>query len=299
MPSIRQQLPSLGALVAFEAAARRRSFTDAAQELGVTQAAVSRQIRLLEDDLRATLFVRSHRRVEPTPAATVLAAALSQSFERIADAIEVIRQPAMTDTLTVAATVAFSHFWLLPRLSAFRAAHPGARIRVVSQDSPVDLRAGGVDVLVRYGEPPFTDGQIVATRSDRVFPVCSPGFRDALGPEFRARDLASLALIGSDGPDPTWLSWRRWFALAGLGRASDAGALRFNHYTDGVYAAINGQGVALGWNTLLEQALAEERLVPLGDVSVTPAAGYHVLTPFARSPRPAAAAFVAWIAERL
>lgn len=297
MQSFKRLLPSLNALVTFEAAARLRSFTAAARELGVTQAAVSRQIRLVEDDLATLLFERRHRRVELTPAGAVLAATLSQSLEQINDAVELIRAPQAGATLTVAATLAFSHFWLMPRLSEFRVRHPDTNIRVVSEDAPMDLRSGGIDVAIRYGVPPFADAEIVASRPDIVFPVCSPEFRDRVGAEISLEELSRLPLIASDQPDPTWLGWRQWFLAAGFGKISRVSPPQFNHYTDSISAAMIGEGVALGWGILMERILAQGQLVRLTDAVVPSPAPYHVVTPLRRKPNPAADAFLAWIAE--
>ena len=294
---LRRAIPSLGALATFEAAARLGGFTRAARELGVTQAAVSRQIRRLEEDLRVPLFVRANRRVTLTPAGGVLAMAVDQSFERIGDAIEVIRQPLMTDALTIAATLSFSHFWLLPRLSAFRAAHPRVTLRLISEDGEIDLRDGTADVVLRYGQAPFRDGESVAAIVDEVFAVCSPDLHDRFAAEIRSGGLLDLPLIGTDVPDPSWLSWPRWSAMAGFGRMPDVSVLRFNHYNDAVYAAINGQGVALGWRLLLEGPLAEGTLLRVGGWSVTPPGAYHAVVPLRREQSAAVTAFAAWIAR--
>lgn len=296
MRSFKRLLPSVNAMVTFEAAARLKSFTAAAEELGVTQAAVSRQIRLLEDDLATKLFHRSHRRVDLTSAGAVLAATLSQSFEQIRDVVQVIRQPNDSDTLTIAATLAFSHFWLLPRLSEFRTTHPELKIRVVSEDTRIDLRSGGIDVAIRYGIPPFEDGQVVASRGDVVFPVCSPEFRDRLDGPVSPQMLPKLPLIASDSPDPTWLDWSEWFSLLGFKRIPKTSGLEFNHYTDSISAAMNGEGVALGWRVMLERILAQGRLVPLTEAFVESPASYHAITPLRGRPNPAADAFVSWIA---
>ena len=297
MPQLRRSVPSLAALTTFEAAARLGSFTAAAQDLGVTQAAVSRQIKLLEDELRTPLFARLHRRVELTAAGNVLALAVGQSFERIADAIEVIRQPEMTGALTVSTTLAISHFWLLPRLPGFRAVHPDIKLRVWSSDAVTDLRDGDVDIALRFGKPPYRDGEVVASKDDEAFPVCSPDFLERLGPDFSVSQLADLPLIDSDIPDPTWTTWRKWFALAGLRRPTNLSTLRFSHYSDAVYAAISGQGVTLGWRLLLERALTDGRLVPLGDVHVVPEVGYHAVVPRGKVRTASMDHFIDWIEE--
>lgn len=297
MPQIRRSIPSLSALTTFEAAARLSSFTAAAQELNVTQAAVSRQIKLLEDELRVPLFTRSHRRIDLTPSGSVLALAVGQSFERIADAIEVIRQPAVTGALTIATTIAISHFWLLPRLPSFRDNHPEIKLRVWSADAPVDLRDGNIDLALRFGRAPFPDGEVIASVKDAAFPVCSPTFAARLDPHLTPASLADLPLIDCDTPDATWLTWRKWFALAGLRGPPEAGTLRFNHYSDAVYAAIGGQGVTLGWRLLLERALNDGRLVQIGDKIVLPDVCYHAVVPRNRLRTPALEGFVAWIEE--
>ena len=296
--SFKKSLPSVNALVTFEAAVRLKSFTAAARELNVSQAAVSRQIRLLEDEFGQPLFRRGHRRVEPTSAGAVLGATLNRALEAIGETVEVLRQPRGTETLTVGATLAFSYFWLLPRLSSFRDVRPDLKIRVVSQDEPFDLGTGELDVLMRFGVPPFPDGRVVAASRDTFFPVCSPGFAARLTPNPGPADLASLPLIGNDAPDPCWMSWPDWFERAGLGRRAPRVALQFNHYTDAVAAAVAGQGVALGWSVILHDMLERRQLVPLTD-GIGVEATYNVLVPTRRRTSEAAAAFVAWIASGL
>ena len=298
MSGFRDRLPSLSALVTFEAAARLSGFTAAARELAISQAAVSRQVRVLEEALGTPLFRRG-RHVELTPAGAALAAALSEGLARIADTVDQVRLADRPQDLTVAATLAFSHFFLLPRLSAFRAAQPDLRIRVISQDAAVDLRHGGIDVLIRFGRPPFADGRCVARRADRCFPVASPTFRERLAGPLRPQDLPRLPLIGSDVPDPSWLTWPSWLRLAGIDAPrGGAGALQFNHYTDAISAALNGEGVALGWEALLAPLLREGRLVRLTDAVAVPADTYCVVVPGDRR-SPAADAFVDWIAGQL
>lgn len=291
---LRRQVPSLGALAAFEAAARLGGFTRAAAELGVTQAAVSRRIRDLEAELGRVLFVRAHRRVELTAAGRVLAEAVGQSFERMADAVEVVRLSGGPDTLTVGATTAFAHFWLLPRLSSFREAHPRLHLRVVSEDVADRARDEAVDVVVRYGRPPFRAGEAVASMPEIIFPVCSPGFAARAG---EARDLPRLPLIESDAPEPSWLSWSQWLARAGLGQGGARPSLRVTGYTDAAYAAMEGEGVALGWGRLLERPLSDGRLVRLGRASVVPEERHHLVVPAGRPARAPVEAFVRWADE--
>ncbi|MDO5614018.1 MAG: LysR substrate-binding domain-containing protein [Paracoccus sp. (in: a-proteobacteria)] len=302
MTSLRRSLPSLAALSTFEAAARLGSFTQAAAELGVTQAAVSRQIKLLEQDLNTSLFTRAHKRVVLTPPGTALAATVSLSFTNMAEMIDTIRRPASSDTVAVAATLGFTHFWILPRLAEFRETHPQIKLKLVAEDGITDLRRDRLDVAIRYGRAPFPQATSLASRADRVFPVCSPALRDKLSLG-DAPDLARLPLIASDTVNPSWLTWRSWAQRVGLGgdlgRASDRSGLRFNHYTDSIHAAVNGEGVALGWETLISSHLAEGRLIPLGQHSLTTEERYHVIIPADSVPTPQAQAFLDWLIARL
>lgn len=302
MAHLRRSISSLSALASFEAAARLESFTLAAGELGVTQAAVSRQIKLLETELNISLFSRAHRKVTLTPAGAALAAAVTSSFGRMAEMIETIRQPVVPNTVTIGATLAFSHLWLLPRLAEFRQQHPEINLKLIADDNPTDLRRDRLDAAIRYGQPPFADGETVASHAEEVFPVCSPKLLKRMHVKADIEDIASLPLIASDAVHPSWLNWRSWARQAGLGpelgKASDRSRLRFNHYTDTIQAAMNGEGVALGWARLISTPLREGRLIALGSCRVRPHEEHHVLLPTGRLPSPAVNTFVDWLKER-
>lgn len=299
MTSLKRSVQSISALTTFEAAARLGGFTLAANELGVSQAAVSRQIKLLETDLNTPLFLRAHRRVALTPAGEALATALSSAFGRVAEVIETIRQPHLAGTVTLGATLAFSHFWLLPRLAGFRAIHPEVRLRLIAEDSTSDLRRDRLDIAIRYGAGRFEGGRSLASLRDEVFPVCSPALHAEYRLDGSVNRMASAPLLASDWLDPSWLNWRQWARLAGLGpdlgRASDRSSLRFNHYTDTIQAAISGEGIALGWSRLLSGPLAEGKLQRACDTSVWPEERYHLLTPADRDPGPATAKVLDWL----
>lgn len=295
--SVRETLPSLNALVVLEAAARHHSFTAAAAELGVTQAAVSRQVALLEEQLGTSLFVRRHRAVEPTPQCQMLASSLAVSFASIAESVDAVRASKRQDAVTIGATLAFSTLWLLPRLSAFRARYPSPQIRVVSQDARIALNTGEIDLIVRFGTPPFDDGQVLASRADTVFPVCAPEYAMGLGdaaPPLQAGDL-----IAHDAPERSWYSWPEWARRAGLGTAPKRAALRFNHFADALQAARAGQGIALGWGLLVQRDLDDGSLVRVGDTVVQAEGRYNVVVPLRRKPNPLRDVLAEWLAENL
>lgn len=296
---IRHNMPSLNALLVLEAAARHRSFTLAAEELRVTQAAISRQVAALEEDLQTQLFIRKHRSIEPTPSCMQLAATLSSSFANIADSVDLVRASTRQEVVTIGATLAFSSFWLLPRLGAFRQLHPTVQIRVISQDAWVPLTGGDVDVVVRFGVPPFDDGVVVASRADQVFPVCAPEYAARLQSLDAGLQSAECDLIGQDVPDRSWYAWADWFESAGLPPKRVRPSLRFSNFAEALQAARAGHGVALGWGVLVEQQLQEGSLVRWGDTAVTAQGRYNIVVA-ARSRRMSLRdTFVAWLTQSL
>ena len=202
-----------------------------------------------------------------TPSGAALASTVTHAFTSMAEMIETIRQPFTTDAVTVGATLAFSHFWILPRLAEFRIAHQDVELKLIADDSVTDLRRDRLDVVIRYGKPPFADARSIASHPDEVFPVCSPKLLQSHKMTAGTADVYQMTLIASDTVNPTWLTWRSWAQGVGLGpaigKASDLSRLRFNHYTDTIQAAVNGEGVALGWGALLAGHLEEGRLGPV------------------------------------
>jgi LysR family glycine cleavage system transcriptional activator len=292
----RKKLPSLTALVALEAVIRHRSVTAAAKELGVTQAAVSRQIALLEEEFGRPLFSRGHRAIEPTPSCLILGSALADSFSNIADAVDAVRAN-VSDVVTIGATIAFSSFWLLPKLAEFRRMHPGIQIRVISQDAKFNMDGGEVDMAFRYGIPPFGDGTVIAARADRIIPVCAPDYasRHDLG----SFPIGNFELIDTDVPNRSWYRWTDWFARAGRKADEMKPALRFSHYTETIAAARAGQGVALGWETLIRSFLDDGTLLTIGDIEFEVEGRHNLLIPL-KSKRSAVCDLVAgWLTQAL
>ncbi|MBB3350374.1 DNA-binding transcriptional LysR family regulator [Rhizobium sp. BK049] len=290
----RRRLPSLTALVTLEAVLRRKSFTTAATELGVTQAAVSRQIALLEEELGQPLFVRKHRAIEPTAACVSLGATLAKSFADIAENVEAI-QSRSQDVVTIGATVAFSSFWLLPRLAEFRRANPGILVRVISQDNPIALDDGEIDVAIRYGMPPFSDGTVIASRGDVITPVCSPDYlrRRGNGP------LGSTdEFIETDVLDRSWYSWSQWVSLT-RANIEVKPSLRFNHYTETIAAARAGQGIALGWRMLVGTFLEDGTLVSAEASELAAEDRYNVIVPVKAKRSNARNLAAAWLTASL
>lgn len=281
MKPLRRDVPSLGALTVFEAASRLLSFTDAASELGVTQAAVSRRIKELEADLGCQLFVRANRGIRLTLAGHTLADATSRSFHLLSHAVSTIRELNDGKTLSIGASLAFAHFRLLPALAAFRDENPDLSIRVVSQDLWWRDREARIDVGLRYGTAPFVGRTILASLPESVTPVCAPAFAEKLGlRDGEVLDLdavTTLPLIDCDNNEANWLNWPEWLDRLGRSDLIAKPKLRFSSYSDAVYASINGEGVVLGWTCLLQRPLADHRLVPICKASIQPSEEHHLL----------------------
>ncbi|MFT4149762.1 MAG: LysR substrate-binding domain-containing protein [Paracoccaceae bacterium] len=293
---LRRKISSLTALVALEAVVRHRSISAAAREIGVTQAAVSRHIAMLEEEFGRPLFVRAHRAVQPTAECLMLGHALADNFFGISEAIDAMRATSK-DIVTIGASVAFSQLWLVPRLLQFRRAHPGTALRVISRNDRFDLGSGEVDLLFRYGTAPFTDGEVVASAADAVFPVCSPDY-------LARNDLTRFPdchfdLIEQDVPDRSWYRWADWFAEAGIRPPGTLPTLRFTYLTETLAAAKAGEGIVMGWKMLLGDALDTGALVRLGTVGIVPGMRHHLVVSPARKQSWQVELLKRWLADAL
>jgi DNA-binding transcriptional LysR family regulator len=245
MTSYRHQIGPLSAVFAFEAAARNLQFARAADELGVSQAAVSKQIANLETHLGKKLFHRRHRSVELTTEGVILYQAVHTSLKSMTHAMQEI---SMTESspLTVSLSTALSQFWLMPRLSDFTTRHPEIPVRILSQDSHVDLRSNDASISIRFGDGTWPDGEAVALFRATVRPVAARQLLEKYQPK-SIEDLLRMPLIDYDTPDSSWVTWRDWREVAGVAHHEFKPVLSFARYQDAVVAARNGQGVMLDW----------------------------------------------------
>lgn len=296
MSDYRRSLPPMSALIAFEAAARRLSFTRAAAEMGVTQAAVSRQIQALERHLGFVLFLRGHRSLQLTGRGRILAHGLSESLGNIARTLDSIAGEQRPDRITITATVAFAHFWLLPRLADFRRANPTVRLRLIAQDGIGDLAEEDADLAIRYGEGRWPDGRAALLFADHVYPVCSPDYAACNGRPDCAADLARHRLIAAHPQETHWLDWPRWLASFGVGDDGLEVALTCNFYTDAVQAAMAGTGIALGWHRLIGDLVQQGRLLRVATESWQTREGYYLVLNRRHQNRPVVTAFQRWLA---
>lgn len=251
-------LPPLTALRAFEAAARRSSFTAAAAELYVTPTAISHQIRRLEEHLGLRVLERTPRSVALTAEGKWLYEATASGFMEIGKAVARMRRSRDPTILTVSSTTAFLSHWLVPRLDGLRQLLPQIDLRLHASDAVVELQAGGVEAAIRYGKGPFAGAATVPLRDDTFAPVCSP--RLGISTPDDLRHAALIHIDGRRAPRPL-PSWPRWCVKAGLSNMDAAAGARFPDSTLAVQAAIAGQGVAIVSLVLVADALDAGLLV--------------------------------------
>lgn len=251
-------LPSLGDLACFEAAARNLSFKQASSELNVTPAAVSHRIKALETDLGRPLFSRHNRGVELTEAGALLFVSLQRGFGMISDSVTRLRSHQERTGVTIEATTATSGLWLTPRLAAFWKAHPGVAISQVIQDSG---QGRGVDLSITYGDPSREEDETRLLFQDRILALGSRHFADAHGIR-DVSDLLQAPLVHTQTVGHVWTGWADWFAALDLPAPTGPG-FHVNNYLISLQAAEDHAGAVLGWEGLLGGYLDSDRLVQL------------------------------------
>lgn len=289
-------LPPLNSLVAFESAARHLSFTQAAIELSVTQGAVSRQIRHLEDYLGRSLFLRDKRSLSLTQTGEDYFFSVQQSLQLLANATGEVLQWQDNKQITVVTSNAMASLWLLPRLADFQERHPDIDVRIFASDTLKGVRPSEFDVALFYYRKPPADMDATPLFRERVFPVCSPQFLERLSLD-TPEDIFSTTLLWLDsGKD--WLGWTEWFQQADLKPAPPKRRLNLNNYPMLIQAALNGQGVALGWEQLICNYLDSGLLVRPVSTELNTEACFYMLEPdMVYRRKPGVDEFRAWLLE--
>jgi len=289
---------ALNALRAFEVAARHKSLAKAAEELSVTPAAVHHQVKSLELLLGVTLFARSGNNLTLTQAAVAALPTLESAFDLLSLATEKIRQHSSGGVLSLAVCPSFAQRWLVPRINRFRESFAGIELRIATTTEVPDLNNTEVDIAIGYGsEERFRATGVASERlmGDEVFPVCSPDYRrhHQLRSE---RDLASVVLLHDDRAlEEQGIDWHSWLTAAGADARSKRDSIRFDSAVLTVDAALASQGVALARLSLVEDDLAQGRLVRLFSHRMTVNGGYFVSHLELISEQPKVLAFREWI----
>src|SRR3954469_1609241 len=292
------RLPSLNGLRAFEAAARHLSFTQAASELNVTQTAISHQIKRLEDELGVRLFVRQNRTLALTPQGRDYLPGVRAAFNDLRLATDRLLHRDRDHVLTVSTLASLASKWLLPRLSAFQAAHPDIDVRISTSMALVDFNSGDVDAAIRYGRGRWPGLRADWLTADELFPVCSPKLLMGDRPLRTPSDLARYTLLHTNGSHDD--DWRLWLTAAGLpAETSRQPALSFDLVFMTLQAAIDGLGVAVGRTTYVEGDLAKGRLVVPFDMRMPADAGFYLVSPEASSDSRKLKAFRDWLLSQV
>ena len=258
---MRRDIPPLGLFKTFEVAARRLSFTRAADELCVTQGAVSRQIRSLEEQIGAALFKRLHRTIELTQEGKSLQKVVTTCLDSLDLCVQEIRQDQLVQQLTVTTSVAFAYFWLMPRLEKFSMAHPDIDLRVLASDQPVNLSRDNVDIAIHFGPVPPSGTRSEFLLGECVYPVCSPDYLSQHSVKTPV-DILQTTLLHLEGGGTIWgsVDWPVWLKFHGVDTPPPKPGIRVNSYPMIIQAAQAGRGVALGWSYIVDEMVADGRL---------------------------------------
>jgi LysR family transcriptional regulator, glycine cleavage system transcriptional activator len=286
-----RQLPPLNSLKAFEAAARSESFTRAADELCVTQGAVSHQVKLLEATLGIKLFNRERQRLVITDAGREYLNVVRDAFDRIADGTERILRRQNAGVLTVSTSPDFAAKWLVNRLGRFAEAYPGIDLRVSATMHHIDFVREEVDVAVRHGDGNWSGLDAVRLCTEQLFPVCSPKLMGGRNRLTKPSDLLKAPLLHLDDSK----AWSQWFDAAGVIDAETSRGLTLNRASMLIDAAVDGQGVALARTTLAAWDLISGRLIRPFDVGLKVTRTYWIVCPKATSTKPKVATFRDWL----
>jgi DNA-binding transcriptional LysR family regulator len=290
------QLSYLDLIRGFVAVGRRMSITLAAGDLHLTQSAVSRQVRTLEEMLGVKLLERGHRSISLTVEGERLFRCGDEVIKQLQDVIGTIQVGLAARPVTIASSIGVAGLWLLPRLNDFLRQHPNVDVRISASNELSDLRSEELDLAIRYCPPETVPQEAIRLFGETVAPVAHPSL--GLTVLQTPRDLEAQALLEFDGDYRPWLRWNEWLAKQGWGEARPKAFLRFNQYDQTIQAAIAGQGIALGRLELVGLALGDGRLVTVKVPQPGPITSHaYWLIRTSSAPRSEVEAVVHWIKE--
>lgn len=295
--SLRSRLPPLGSLAAFEAASRHRSFTRAAAELNLTQAAISRQIHLLEEHLGVLLFERLRHSVVLTPDGERFAAKVNPALTAIGDATVAARS-GIEDEFTIRTEFCLATHWLMPRLSQFQPMHPSLSIKVLTSNRPIETEQEQFDVGLGYGLNHGPNFNCEPLATDAMVPVCSPATRMRLPKHCSVADLASFNLIHFEQRGADWIDWKQYLENFGV-KSIGPSRLSLSMYNSVIDAALQGYGVALAWRYTIDALLKDGRLLEIEGMALDYPAPLSAQFHSHRKPTPAVKQFTSWIRTQL
>ena len=297
---MRSFIPPVASMRALEAAIRHESFSAAADELGVTQSAISHKIKELEVHLGVPLFRRLARSTVPTENARTLGRAIRSGTAIIHDAVEEIMGSNTGRAITISALPGFAVQWLFPRLIDFDERHPGISISLGTSDTLTDISAGEADMAIRYGRGNYSGVRVEKLMDDHMFPVCSANYLDEHGPITSPTDLLGHTLLIDDTRviDGYEASWRRWFELVDQPYTRSTNFKKFGQSNMVIQAALAGRGLALGRSALvIDEILAGNLVIPLRRAFPS-GFSHYLITAKNRPLAPNVQAFRQWIKQQ-
>ncbi|RIY00318.1 LysR family transcriptional regulator [Aureimonas flava] len=286
-------MPALSSLKVFEEVGRSGSFTRAAERLNLTQSAVSRQVRRLEDELGEPLLIRRHHRLELTASGARLLRALGRALHEVETAVRAIRERTDPARLRVNVPPTLAKRWLMPRLGAFREAHPEIDLSVTTQLSDSLADSGLLDCAIRFGDGEWPDVQSQRLMTERHIAVCAPALAERAGDPPDLRRFTLIHVLAD--ADRRYLTWARWLDAAGLPDLPDAGGLEFDLLDLSVEAACQGLGAAVVDRGMVARELARGELVQLGSVAAEGHESYWFVTHRGEGDPPKVALFRQWL----
>ncbi len=268
------RLPPFSSLTAFDAAARHGSFTLAARELNVSQPAISRRVAMLEADLGMAMFAREIRPLRLTSNGKRLFEAWQASMGRLEEEVQYLRNVRPSSTMTIGASSCFASFWLLPRWPKLQAAFPNHNLRLLTGDFTDETDK--LDLRIEFGpRRPEHLGRIL---EEKVFCVCSPAYLNGRVRKLSLAEIRERQLVRFGDEQTRWYSWKTWFAALGENVSeSQLKTIQLDDYSLVIDAALASQGIALGWDGLLDPLLRSGLLVRVSEELVQSPRGYHVL----------------------
>ena len=290
------RLPSFSNLIAFDAIARHGTLTRAAEELNVSQPAISRRLAALEADLGHLLFDRRTKPLALTKSGAELFDVLRSGLSRLEAVIRRLRNTTDSESLTISAGAGLAAYWLIPRLSEMQAAFPTLRLKIVSQSHQHEDDGTG-DLQIRFGQGNWAATEATKMLGEEVFPACSPLHLGRRKVPFSLDQLKGASLLDMKVENQPWYDWNSWFDAAGTAVNRAAKILYFDSYPLVVSAALAGQGVCLCWAGLLDSFLASGALVCLSPVSMPSPRGYFVTHEVGLPPNAPARAIARWLLD--
>lgn len=299
MRNLRRSLPPLSSLLPFEAAARLGSLTKAAAELGLTQAAISKQIRALEGDLGTQLFERRNRAVHLTEEGRELGRKVTDALAPLGTHCEGLRHKNNDGEVVLRSQLCEGLYWLMPRISGFYQRHPDVPVKITVSTKPIAEAEERFDLALQTAGRDVGSAKLVLTGSDEVFPVCSPAYLQSLEQPPELSRLTEYSVLHHRVEPQDWIDWDRWLEDLGSSLRVGQRGTDYDSYPMMLQAALEGHGIALGWSRTVENYLSSGALVRPFAASLSLPDGFSVYEPTDGQQRPGTAVLLNWLKSEL